>query len=65
MIRPNKVEKKFLVLLPGQFFAKLKQTHTHTHTITKGHYEWKYIQIQAVMLLNTYKNLENIHACIT
>ena len=60
MIRPNKVEKKFLVLLATwSIFCQVK---TNTHTITKGHYEWKYIQIQAVMLLNAYKNLENMHA---
>ena len=28
--RPNKVFKKFLVLLPGQFFAKQKHTDKQT-----------------------------------
>ena len=47
----------FLVLQPGQFFAKLK----HTDRQTNNHYDRRYTHIHAVMLLNAYKNLENMH----
>ena len=54
IIRPNKVKKKFLVLLPGQFLPS-ENTQTDRHIITKRHYDRKYVHIHTVMLLNTWK----------
>ena len=57
-VRPNKVLKKFLVLLPGQLN---ENTQTDRQIITKRHNDRKYIRIQTLMPLNMHKNSENIH----
>ena len=43
--------------LPGQFLPN-KNTHTDRQIITKRHYDWKYMHMHTIMLLNTCKNLE-------
>ena len=47
-VRPNKVLKKFLVLLPGQFsclvnFLPSESAQTDRQIITKRHYDRKYM----------------------
>ena len=52
-LRPNKVKKMFLVLLPGQFLTS-DNIPADKQTATKKHYDRKYIHIHTVILVNMH-----------
>ena len=58
LVRPNKAKEKFLVLLPGQFYAMQKHNDRQTDN-HRDNYDGKYIHVKTVLRLNMHKNLHN------